>query len=542
MILPDWFIVRVLIESSNDEISGTKYSLFMTLKLLKSTAVVSLITLFSRVSGLVRDVIMANVLETGAVSDAFFVAFRIPNFLRRIFGEGAFSQAFIPVYSELNEQNTQEAKQFVSATSGRLGLIVFIISLIGVIFAPWVIRVFAPGFIDEPEKFASTVEALRIMFPYLFFITLVAMSGAMLNTLNRFAVPAATPVLLNLCLIATMLLFVREGENSTQTLAIGVLAAGVIQLLFQLPALKREGVLVKPSFQRNESTKKVFTRMVPAMFGVSVAQINTLVNTILASFLVSGSVSWLYYSDRLMEFPVGVFGLALAAVVLPGLSKERTQGSAESYSGMIDWAMRWVVVIALPAAVALALLAVPLLATMFQYNAFKTSDVTQASLSLMAYSVGVLAFVMIKVLAPGFYAQKNIKTPVKIAAFSVLCNIVLSLIFIGPLKHAGLALAISLAAWVNASLLGFVLWKTAIYRPEKGWMFFILRIVIAIVVMSAIIIAFRGKDDVWLAAGLLARLIMLLQVIGFAGVSYFVTLYLLGLRPHQLLLKKHAKK
>lgn len=510
----------------------------MSVKLLKSTAVVSLMTLASRVSGLVRDVIMANVLETGAVSDAFFVAFRIPNFLRRIFGEGAFSQAFIPVYSELNEQNTQEAKCFIATTSGRLGLIVFVISVLGVILAPWVIRLFAPGFIDEPEKFARTVDALRIMFPYLFFITLVAMSGAMLNTLNRFAVPAATPVLLNLCLIATMLLFVRIGENMTQALAVGVLVAGIIQLLFQLPALKKEGILVKPSLQHNKSTKKVFKLMVPAMFGVSVAQINTLVNTILASFLVSGSVSWLYYSDRLMEFPVGVFGLALAAVVLPGLSKERTQGSAASYSSMIDWAMRWVVMIALPAAVALALLAVPLLATMFQYNAFKTSDVMQASLSLMAYSVGVLAFVMIKVLAPGFYAQKNIKTPVKIAAFAVLCNIVLSLILIGPLKHAGLALAISLAAWLNAGLLGFTLWRQAIYQPEKGWGLFCLRIGLAIVVMAIVIIVFRGQDDAWLTATLWLRLAMLIKVIVLAGGAYFVSLYLLGLRPHQLLLKK----
>ena len=510
----------------------------MSLKLLKSTAVVSLMTLFSRISGLVRDVIMANFLETGAVSDAFFVAFRIPNFLRRIFGEGAFSQAFVPVYTELNEQNTQEAKRFVAATSGRLGLIVLIISVLGVLFAPWVIRLFAPGFVNDPDKFAMTVEALRIMFPYLFFITLVAMSGALLNTLNRFAVPAATPVLLNLCLIATMLLFVQEGGNIAKTLALGVLSAGVIQLLFQLPALKKEGVLVKPSMQSNAGTKKVFKLMLPAMFGVSVAQINTLVNTILASFLVSGSVSWLYYSDRLMEFPVGVFGLALAAVVLPSLSKERAKGTAESYSSMIDWALRWVVMIALPAAVALAMLAVPLLATMFQYNAFKASDVMQASLSLVAYSVGVLAFVMIKVLAPGFYAQQNTKTPVKIAAFAVVCNIVLSLIFIGSLKHAGLALAISLAAWINASLLGFTLWRQSIYRPDRGWLLFVVRILLAIVVMAVIITMFRGEDDVWLAAGLWVRITMLLKVIVFAAGSYFLSLYVLGLRPHQLLLKK----
>lgn len=510
----------------------------MSLKLLKSTGVVSLMTLLSRISGLVRDVIMANVLGSGSVSDAFFVAFRIPNFLRRIFGEGAFSQAFVPIYTELNEQNTQEAKRFIAATSGRLSLIVFVLSVLGVVFAPLLIRLFAPGFVDEPEKFATTVNALQIMFPYLFFITLVAMSGAMLNTLNRFAVPAATPVLLNICLILAMLFFVGDNSNVAQTLAIAIIVAGFVQLIFQLPALKKEGVLLKPNIRSHPATQKVFRLMVPAMFGVSVAQINTLVNTILASFLVTGSVSWLYYSDRLMEFPVGVFGLALAAVVLPSLSKEYANGTAESYSKMIDWALRWVVMIALPAAVALAMLAVPLLATMFQYNAFKPSDVTQASLSLMAYSVGVLAFVLIKVLAPGFYARQNTKTPVKIAAFAVLCNIVLSLILIGPLKHAGLALAISLAAWLNAGLLGFTLWRQAIYQPEKGWGLFCLRIGLAIVVMAIVIIVFRGQDDAWLTATLWLRLVMLIKVIVLAGGAYFVSLYLLGLRPHQLLLKK----
>lgn len=510
----------------------------MSLKLIKSTAVVSAMTLVSRMSGLVRDVIMANVIETGAVSDAFFVAFRIPNFLRRIFGEGAFSQAFVPVYTELNEQNTQEAKQFIASTSGRLGFIVFSLSVFGVVFAPWVIRLFAPGYVDEPEKFATTVDALRIMFPYLFFISLVAMSGAILNTLNRFAVPAVTPVLLNICFIVTLLFFVQNSQDAAQILALGVLSAGVIQLLFQLPALKAEGVLVRPTFKKHTHTTRVFKLMLPAMFGVSVAQINTLVNTILASFLVSGSVSWLYYSDRLMEFPVGVFGIALATVVLPSLSKERQSGTSESFSGMIDWAMRWVVMITLPAAVALAMLAVPLLATMFQYNAFKDSDVIQASISLMAYSVGVLAFVMIKVLAPGFYAQQNIKTPVKIAAFAVLCNIVFSLLLIGPLKHAGLALAISLAAWINASLLGFFLWRKKIYQPSSGWLLFLIRISLAVLVMAIVIFVFRGQDDVWLNASLGVRVWQLTQVIFLAGLAYFFVLYLLGLRPHQMLMSK----
>jgi len=532
----------------------------MSLKLLKSTAVVSLMTLVSRVSGLVRDVIMANVLGSGSISDAFFVAFRIPNFLRRIFGEGAFSQAFIPVYTELNEQNTQEAKQFIASTSGRLGMIVFILSILGVVFAPYIIQLFAPGFVNEPEKFKMTVDSLRIMFPYLFFITIVAMSAAMLNTLNRFAVPAATPVLLNICLIVTLLVFVQnlsqfdsiglsadkpminmQANSAAKTLAFGVLVAGCIQLLFQLPALKKQGVLVKPNLKQHPATTKVFKLMVPAMFGVSVAQINTLVNTILASFLVTGSVSWLYYSDRLMEFPVGVFGIALATVVLPSLSKERQHGSSASYSSMIDWALRWVVMIAMPAAVALALLAVPLLASMFQYNAFKDADVLQASLSLMAYSVGVVAFITIKVLASGFYAQQNTKTPVKIAAFSVICNIALSLLLIGPLKHAGLALAISLAAWINACLLAFQLWRKSIYVPESGWLLFLLRIFIAIIVMSTVLFIFRGDQQMWLDASLFSRFWKLLSLIMMGAVSYFAILYCVGLRPHQLLLRQQVK-
>ena len=512
----------------------------MSAKLLKSASIVSVMTLTSRVSGLVRDIIMANVLGSGAVSDAFFVAFRIPNFLRRIFGEGAFSQAFVPVYAELNEGNSTEAKRFLAATSGRLAAIVLVLTVCGVLFAPWLVRLFAPGYIDEPEKFSATVEALRIMFPYLFFISLVAMSGAVLNTLNRFAVPAATPVLLNICLILTLLVFVQHIElaRAAQTLAYGVIAAGVIQLVFQLPALKSQGVLVLPSFEKHSGTSKVFSLMLPAMFGVSVAQINTLINTILASFLVTGSVSWLYYSDRLMEFPVGVFGIALATVVLPSLSKERQTGTAQSYSDMIDWALRWVVMIALPAAAALAVLAVPLLATMFQYNAFTQSDVIQSSISLIAYSIGVLAFVMIKVLAPGFYAQQNTKTPVKIAAFSVACNIVLSLILIGPLKHAGLALAISLTAWINAGLLAYTLWKKNIYQPKVGWFWYVVRVVVAIAVMIAVIMSLKGSDQFWLDASLAERVWQLLQVVMVGASSYFIMLYIVGMRPHQMLLKK----
>ena len=364
----------------------------MSKKLLKFTAVTSLMTLVSRVSGLVRDIIMANVLGADKMADAFFVAFRIPNFLRRIFAEGAFSQSFVPVFTEMRANNTQEAKAFVSATAGRLGVIVLLLSVAGVVLAPFIVKLFAPGFAADAEKYALTVDALRIMFPYLFFISLIAMSGSILNTLNQFVIPAATPVLLNLCLITMLLMGVPYFDSVTRALAYGVLIAGVLQLFFQLPSLRQAGVLVKPTLRHNEGTRKVFKLMLPAILGVSVAQINTIINTILASFLVTGSVSWLYYSDRLMEFPVGVFGIALATVVLPSLSKEYQQGSAESFSAMMDWALRWVLMIATPAAVALALLAVPLLTTLFQYNAFSAFDVQQSALSLRAYAIGAVSY------------------------------------------------------------------------------------------------------------------------------------------------------
>lgn len=321
----------------------------MSKKLLKSTAVVSAMTLISRFSGLIRDVVMANILGPSALADAFFVAFRIPNFLRRIFGEGAFSQAFVPVFSELTEQNTLEAKQFVNVSAGVLGAVTLALTILGMIFAPAIVSVFAPGFVDEPQKFNVTVDALRIMFPYLFCISLIAMSAGVLNTLNRFAVPAITPVLLNVCLIVAMWVLVPLVDNAARALAIGVLVAGFIQLAFQVPALLREGYLPKPVLDwENSAMRKMSRLMLPAIFSVSVAQVNMLVNTFLASFLVTGSVSWLYFSDRLMEFPVGVFGVALATVVLPNLSKEHTSGTAKSFSAMMDWALRWVIVLPYP--------------------------------------------------------------------------------------------------------------------------------------------------------------------------------------------------
>jgi putative peptidoglycan lipid II flippase len=507
-------------------------------KLLKSTAIVSLMTLVSRISGLVRDIIMANVLGSSALADAFFVAFRIPNFLRRIFAEGAFSQAFVPVFSELSERNTTEAKQFVAASFGLLGVVTLGLSALGVLYADALVTLLAPGFVDDPNKYAATVGALQIMFPYLFCISIVAMSAGVLNTMNRFAVPAVTPVMLNICLILAMWQLMPVMEPSSTALAVGVMIAGVLQLLIQLPALKTEGFLVMPTLDfRNSAVMRVARLMGPAVFSVSVAQINLLVNTFLASFLVTGSVTWLYYSDRLMEFPVGVFGIALATVVLPNLSKEHTSGSPQSFSDMLDWALRWVVVIAVPSTFALIMLAVPLLTTLFNYNQFTVADVQQSAFALQAFSIGICGFIFVKVLAPGFFARQDTRTPMKVAVVSVFVNIVMSIVLVGPLAHTGLALAISIAAWVNTLLLAGILIKSKIFMPKPGWLWFMLRVGIAVGAMCTVLWYFTAADQVWFERNLAERVWNVVGVVIAAVITYFGLLHVLGLRPQALLLK-----
>ena len=510
----------------------------MSKRLLKSTAVVSLMTFVSRISGLVRDVVMANVLGPGSLADAFFVAFRIPNFLRRIFGEGAFSQAFVPVFSELNAQNTLEAQRFVNATAGALAAITLLLTVLGMVFAPSIIYLLAHGFTEHPQKFQTAVDALRIMFPYLFCISLVAMAAGVLNTLNRFAIPAATPILLNLCMIVAMLVQIPYLDNLALALAAGVLVAGFVQLLFQLPVLIREGYVPKPVIDfQNPPMRRVFGLMLPAVFSVSVAQVNMLVNTYLASFLVTGSVSWLYFSDRLMEFPVGVFGIALATVVLPSLSREHAFGSESQFSAMLDWALRWVIMIAVPATFALYLLATPLLTAIFQYNAFTTEDVAMTAMALKAFAVGVCGFIFVKVLAPGFFARKDTRTPMKIAVVAVAVNIVLSIILVRLMAHTGLALAISLAAWVNAGLLFVTLYARGIFSPESGWPGFLIRIAIAVAVMSVCLVTLDQPVNVWFAWGVWERVLHLSLLVSAGAASYFVSLLVLGLRPQQMLLR-----
>ncbi len=514
----------------------------MSKKLLKSTAVVSAMTLISRISGLVRDVVMASVLGSSPMADAFFMAFKIPNFLRRIFGEGAFASAFVPVFSELTERNTHDAKQFVNSTAGILAFTTFVLTILGVIFAPTIVALYAPGYKDDPVQMAYTVDALRFMFPYLFCISLVAMSGGILNTLNRFAVPAVTPVLLNICLILAMWLLVPLLESASRALAIGVLIAGVIQLLFQFPSLYKEGYLPKLNLSvSSPGVAKVFALMLPAVFSVSVAQINTFVNTIFLSNLASGSPSWLYYSDRLMEFPVGVFGIALASVVLPSLSKVNISGTDQHFSEMMDWALRWVILIAVPATFALYLLSTPLLSTIFQRNAFTANDVAMSALALEAFAVGVCGFIFVKVLAPGFFAKQDTKTPMRIAVVSVVVNIIFSIILVRYMQHTGLALAVSIAAWVNASLLFITLYIRGIYVPQAGWAWFLLRVALAVSAMSLSLVYLNQPPEIWHAWSLAQRIGQLMLLVVAGAASYFALLLLLGIRPKQLLLGPQAK-
>jgi putative peptidoglycan lipid II flippase len=505
--------------------------------MLRSTATVGANTLVSRVLGLVRDIFFARLLGASAGADAFLVAFRIPNFLRRLFAEGAFSQAFVPVLSEYKEtESLEQVRGLTANVAGVLGGVVFVVSVAGVVAAPVLVLVFAPGFLDQPHKYALTVEMVRIMFPYVFFISLTALAGGVLNTYGRFGVPAFTPVLLNLSLIASVIWLAPHFERPVLALAWGVLAAGVVQLVFQLPFLFRLRLLARPRVSRAHSgMRKIFKLMLPAVFGVSVSQINLLVDTLIASFLVTGSVTWLYLSDRMVEFPLGVFGIALATVILPNLSKEHAKGSKDVFSGTLDWALRLVLVVALPAALGLMVLAGPVLATLFQYGAYSPSDVEMASRSLMAYSVGLLAFVYIKILAPGFYARQDMKTPVRIGVVAMLSNIVLNVALVFPLAHAGLALATALSAIINAGLLLRGLRAQRVYVPLDGWKLLAFRVLVANLVMVGVLWLVRGDLVAWFEWGVFERAWRLTLIVLAGAGCYLAVLLLVGLRPRMLL-------
>jgi putative peptidoglycan lipid II flippase len=508
----------------------------MSEKLFKSAAVVSSMTFLSRILGFIRDIVIARLFGAGLGTDVFFVAFKIPNFLRRLFAEGAFSQAFIPVLAEYRERGDNDLKGLIASTSGTLAGILFIITAIGVIAAPIIIMVFAPGFIDHPEKLTLAGDLLTITFPYLFFISLTALAGSILNSFGKFAVPAFTPVFLNIALIGSAIWLSPYFEQPVTALAWGVFIGGLVQLLFQIPFLIGINQLPRPRWDRqNSGVKKIFKLMIPAMFGVSVSQINLLLDTLLASFLVTGSISWLYYSDRLVEFPLGVFGIALATVILPNLSKKHASESTVAFSNTIDWALRWVFIIATPAAIGLVYLAEPLLITLFQYGEFTAEHAHQASLSLMAYGLGLLPFIFIKVLAPGYYARQDTKTPVKIGIIAMISNMVLNVILMLQFAHVGLALATALSAGLNAGLLYRGLRKSKVYQPTPDWASFALKLLLPNLGLFLILILLSPDSTVWLTSDVWQRSSMLMGIITAAAITYFILLHLMGIKIKHLL-------
>jgi putative peptidoglycan lipid II flippase len=482
----------------------------------------------------VRDLTLARLFGANAATDAFFVAFKIPNLFRRLFAEGAFSVAFVPVLSEYRSQRSyQDLKTFVDDMGGTLGITVLLASLIGVIAAPILVMIFAPGFWNESEgKYELTVEMLSLTFPYLFFITMTAFAGSVLNVYQRFWVPAFTPVLLNLSLIGCAIWLSPMMDEPVVALAWGVLVAGIVQFLFQVPFLRQVRLLPRPRIAfKDPGVRRVLRLMTPALFGVSVSQLNILLDTLIASFLVSGSISWLIYSDRLMEFPVGILGVALGTVILPNLSRRHAESSPKAFSQTLDWALRLNILLGVPAAVGLLILATPMLTTLFYSDAFDRHDVEMATLSLLAYTPGLLPIMLIKILAPGFYARQDTKTPVKIGIIAMVANMVFNLLLVFPLAHAGLALATTLSSGLNAYLLYRALIKQGVYQPNSGWGLLWLRVIIAALAMGGLLWWGHGDVADWLQASDWGRVGWLLSVILSGMLLYFLLLALMGLRP-----------
>lgn len=517
--------------------------------MLKSGIVVSSMTLISRVLGLVRDVVVANFLGAGAAADVFFFANKIPNFLRRLFAEGAFAQAFVPVLTEVKSQNDDAAMQdFVAKVSGTLGAIVFITAIVGVIFSPVLAALFGGGwFVDylndgeKADNFMLASSMLKITFPYIFFISLAGLVGAVLNTLNKFAVAAFTPVLLNISIITCAFFLGPVLDEPAYALAWGVFFGGIAQLLFQLPFLYRAGLLQRPKWGwRDPNVVKVRTLMIPALFGVSVSQINLLLDTLIATFLdLTGSISWLYYSDRLLEFPLGLFGIAIATVILPALSRNHVAKDPRAFTANLDWAFKIICLLGIPAAVALVLIAEPLLLVIFQRGEFSLNDAQMASYSLMAYGSGLLSFMLIKILAPAFYSRQDTKTPVKFGIITMVCNMFFNLVLAIPFGYVGLALATALSGTLNAVLLYQRLHNTNIYKMSRETLIFNVRVLFSSALMG-LSIYLLNETFLWDSAVLLDRIYMLTALVVLGLSSFAISLLLVGIRPRHLKIQKSA--
>lgn len=506
------------------------------MNLLRALATVSGMTLLSRILGFVRDFVIARTFGAGLMTDAFFVAFKLPNLLRRMFAEGAFSQAFVPILGEYkNKRGDAETHGLIDHVASLLATALFIVTAIGIATAPVLVWISAPGFAADTGKFELTVTLTRITFPYILFMSLVALSGGILNTWSRFALPAFTPVLLNIAFIGMALFAAPYFDPPVLVLAWAVFLGGLLQLAIQIPALKKIAMLPRPSLNwraawADPGVRRILTLMGPALIGVSVSQISLLINTIFASFLKTGSVSWLYYADRLMEFPSGLLGAALGTILLPSLSRYHASENHGEYSKLLDWGLRLTLLLAAPAAVALAILAVPLIATLFFHGAFSADDVFRTREALVAYSVGLTGLILVKVLAPGFYARQNVRTPVRIALISLFATQVMNLLFIGWIGHAGLALSIGLAACLNAALLYRGLRRHDIYTPQPGWLGFVLKLIGAMTVMALALWFAMGKENGWLQGGTLDRIIHLSWLVALGMAAYFATLWILGFR------------
>jgi putative peptidoglycan lipid II flippase len=523
--------------SGNDapEQSPRRHKRLSGLHLLKSTSVVSAMTLLSRILGLVRDIVFARFFGATIVMDAFIVANRIPNMLRRFFAEGAFSQGFVPVMARYKEnQEHDDARELVDAVAGTLGLALFLVTLIGVIAAPLLVLIVAPGFVGEDGRFDLATAMLRFTFPYLLFVSLTAFAGGILNTYGRFAAPAFTPVILNVVLISCALWLAPLLDEPGMALAYGVFLAGIAQLIFQIPFLAKIHAVPRPKWRpSHEGVRRVGRLMLPAIFGSSVAQINVLVGGIIASLLGVGKISYLYFSDRLMEFPLGLFGIALATVMLPTLSRQAASHAMEEFSRTIDWSMKLVVLIAIPAAIGLVVLASPLLVTLFYGGIFSALDVEMAAISLQA-------FAFVKILAPAFFAQEDTRTPVKYGLIALAINFVLSVALAWYLtsvgyaaSHAGLALATSIAAIANAWLLYRGLRRQRRLTHTAGWGLLMLRVLIANVAMIAALTWLQRPVDWWIGASTFDQTLQLGTAIVSGATVYFVTLAVLGLRSSQ---------
>ncbi len=503
----------------------------------------SAMTLISRVLGLVRDVVIANLMGAGTSADVFFFANKIPNFLRRLFAEGAFAQAFVPVLTEYQEKQTsEEVRELLAKVAGTLGVIITVVTLIGVVASPLLTALFGGGWFwawvnNEPDgaKFELASLMLKITFPYLWFITFTALAGSILNSRGRFAVSAFTPVFLNIAIIGAAIFLSPNMERPEIGLAVGVCLGGLIQFLFQIPFLIKERALVKPVWGWNHpGVTKIRTLMIPALFGVSVSQINLLLDTFIASFLMTGSISYLYYSDRLLEFPLGLFGIAIATVILPALSKKHVNAEGNGFESTMDWGVKAILLLGMPAMCGLIVLAKPMLMVLFMRGEFTLHHVEMASYSLMAYGCGLLSFMLIKVLAPGYYSRQDTKTPVRYGIIAMVSNMAFNLMLAYPFGYVGLAIATSMSALLNAGLLYRGLHKAGVYQVSKQTALFFFKTLLSSAVMVALLVYYLPSLEAWVAQAFFERAMTLLMLISAGAVSYLVCMMLFGVRPWKI--------